>query len=73
MSFKPEVRTSLSEPFAGNALRFATEQEALDYVLDLACRWTAVVETRVIETEEPVNYYWDPGYGARPLKEDQNG
>jgi hypothetical protein len=57
MSYEPQVNTA-SDPdgvYTGNALRFATEQEAKDYVFDLAMRWTAVRDTRVIVSEDPVN------------------
>ena len=57
-SFKPEVNTA-GDPegvFTGNALRFATEQEAERWVLDLAMRWTAVADTRVVESDDPINY-----------------
>lgn len=76
MSFKPEVRTTNIESWAGNALRFATREEAEKYAWDLANRWTAVYETRVIEVSDPVNYRWEPGFGARPIippREDHNG
>jgi len=56
MSFKPEVIADSSGKWCGNALCFATEQEALDNVADLASRWFAVRETRVVESDEPVNY-----------------
>lgn len=56
MSYKPEVKTAGGSAWAGNALRFATEDEAQAYVLDLAMRWTAVCDTRVIESDDPVNY-----------------
>jgi hypothetical protein len=55
-SFKPEVIADSSGTWAGNALRFATKAEAETYVSDLAMRWTLVTETRVIESEDPVNY-----------------
>lgn len=56
MSFKPEVKTAGNCNWAGNALRFATEAEANRYVHDLAMRWTAVADVRVIPSEDPVNY-----------------
>jgi len=55
-SFKPEVRADNTGTWAGNALRFATKAEAERYVADLAMRWTLVYDTRVVETEDPVNY-----------------
>jgi hypothetical protein len=57
MSWKPEVQTAGDgEAWTGNALRFATEAEANSYVVDLACRWTAVADVRVVECKDPVNY-----------------
>lgn len=62
MSYKPEVRTSATDPkFYGNALRFATREEALANVLDLERRWMLVIETRVVESTDPVNYAWVDG------------
>ena len=49
MSYKPEVMVAGETKWCGNALRFATEKEAQDYVFDLAMRWTAVGDTRVVE------------------------
>ena len=55
MSFKPEVQTAGGKgDWAGNGLRFATEAEAQQYVLDLMRRWTAVSDTRVVPSEEDV-------------------
>lgn len=62
MSFKPEVRTSITDPkFYGNTLAFATYEEAQANVLDLQQRWFLVVETRVVESDQPVNYVWANG------------
>jgi hypothetical protein len=58
-SYKPEVVADCSGKWCGNACRFATEAEALAYVTDLAMRWTAVSETRVVESPDPVNYAWN--------------
>jgi hypothetical protein len=55
-SFAPEVLVVGSNKWTGNALRFATEQEATKWVIDLSWRWTAVTDTRVVESEDPVNY-----------------
>jgi len=70
MSFKPEVQTSEGGKFAGNALRFATKEEAEHYVLDLMMRWTMVRDTRVIEVDDPVNYRWDEAKGAVSLRDE---
>jgi hypothetical protein len=56
MSWKPEVQTDDTGRWYSNSLRFATEQEAKDQVLDLYTRWLAVRETRVVESDDPVNY-----------------
>jgi hypothetical protein len=66
-SFKPEVVADSTGKFCGNALRFATRQEAEDYVDDLALRWTAVSQTRVIESDDEVNYEFAGGR-ARSLE-----
>lgn len=61
MSFAPEVRTGRDPKFYGNALRFATREEAEQNVRDLESRWMLVVETRVVESTDPVNYRWING------------
>jgi hypothetical protein len=57
VSFKPEVQVFGSDNWVGNSLRFATREEADRYVVDLAMRWTAVRDVRVIEVDEPVTHY----------------
>jgi hypothetical protein len=61
MSFKPEVQTDDTGKWYGNALRFATREEAEAQVADLMMRWTAVRETRVVESTDPVNYRYVDG------------
>ena len=61
MSFKPEVIADSSGKWCGNALRFATREEAEANVRDLMMRWFAVRETRVIECDDPVNYRYVDG------------
>lgn len=56
MSFAPMVRTTENGPFAGNALRFATREEAQLWLDDLMCRWFMVRDVRVDESTDPVNY-----------------
>jgi hypothetical protein len=68
MSFKPEVIADSSGEWCGNALRFATKEEAERYVDDLMRRWTAVRQTRVVESTDPVTYEWSEA-GARPVRE----
>jgi len=58
MSWKPEVIADSSGKWTGNALRFETELEARAYVNDLERRWFAVRRTRVVESQDPVNYRW---------------
>jgi hypothetical protein len=67
MSWKPEVIADNSGKWTGNALRFATPEEAELYVADLMYRWTAVRETCVVESDDPVSYTWD-GERAVPIK-----
>lgn len=61
MSFKPEFIADASGKFYGNALRFATYEEALDNARALANRWLAVTDFRAVESDEPVNYAWVNG------------
>jgi hypothetical protein len=60
-SFKPEVIADNSGKWCGNALRFATRQEAEANVQDLMMRWFAVRDTRVVESGDPVNYLYVDG------------
>ena len=55
-SFAPQVIADNSGKFCGNALRFATREEAEASVRDLMNRWMLVTDTRVVETDDPVNY-----------------
>jgi hypothetical protein len=54
-SYKAEVSTDGSGEFYSNGLRFATEQEAEDYVFNLLMRWTSVRDTRVVASDDPVS------------------
>jgi hypothetical protein len=56
MSFKPMVRVTGEQKFVGNALRFATREEAESNANDLMMRWLLVEETAVEESSDPVNY-----------------
>lgn len=68
MSWKPEVMTAGDRgKWSANACRFETAEEAQEYVLDLSMRWTSVMDTRVVESTDPVNYTWEPRYGARAI------
>lgn len=59
MSFKPMVY--VQGEWAGNALRFETNQEAYDNARDLMGRWLLVENFRVDESDDPVNYRWVDG------------
>jgi hypothetical protein len=61
MSFKPEVFADASGKWYGNALCFASCEEAEANVQDLMMRWLAVRETRVVESDDPVNYRYING------------
>jgi hypothetical protein len=61
MSWAPEVIADSSGQWVGNALRFATREEAEQNVQDLFFRWTVVREMRVVESEEPVTHAWVDG------------
>lgn len=65
ISYEPQVIAERNGKWVGNATRFATREEAQNYVEDLAARWTLVRETRVIESEDSVTYRWDGR--ARPI------
>lgn len=58
MSWKPEVIADSSGEWTGNGLRFETKEEATANVRDLYSRWTLVSDTRVVESDDPVNYRW---------------
>ena len=61
VSWTPEVIADRSGKWAGNGLRFATKQEALDNVRDLSYRWFAVRETRVVESIKPATHTYIGG------------
>src|SRR5262245_49326513 len=67
-SYAPEVIADSSGKWTGNGLRFATRDEAMANVTDLMFRWTAVREIRVVESDDPVNYRWDPYQGLVRLE-----
>jgi hypothetical protein len=57
-SFAPQVKTGAASEWAGNALRFATREEAEANVANLMQRWMLVTDTRVVESDDPPNYRW---------------
>lgn len=54
-SFKVGVKTAGDTNWAYNGLRFASSEAANDYGFDLSCRWTAVTEYEVQESDEEPN------------------
>jgi hypothetical protein len=60
MSWRPEVIADTSK-WTPNGLRFATKEEAEANIANHSSRWFAVRETRVVESEDPVNYAWRGG------------
>lgn len=61
MSWKPEVQTDSTGNWYGNALRFATKEEAEAQVRDLSMRWFSVKETRAVESTDPVTHKYVDG------------
>jgi hypothetical protein len=59
MSYRPMVK--VHGEWAGNALRFATREEADASALHLFQRWTLCQDYRADESDEPVNYAWKDG------------
>lgn len=60
-SFKPEVTIEKNGKWCGNALRFATREEAEAQVRDLSYRWMGMEDWRVVESDDPVNYAYVDG------------
>ena len=57
LSYASLIMTKSDDQWVGNNLRFETEAEARDNVLDLAARWTEILATRVVPSNDnPVNY-----------------
>lgn len=69
-SWAPEVIADGSGRWCGNALRFATQEEAEANVRDLSWRWALVRETRVVESVDEVNYMWSVEQGLVPCKKE---
>ena len=59
MSFRPMFL--VGGAWCGNALRFATREEAEANAADVFRRWTSPTEYRVEESTDPVNYRWTDG------------
>ncbi len=56
MSYQAMVKVTGELGYTANGLRFATRAEAEAYAADLYSRWTAVQQTRVDKSADPINY-----------------
>jgi hypothetical protein len=56
VSWAPEVVADSSGKWCGNALRFATQDEALASARDLMARWYLVTDCRAVPSADPVTY-----------------
>lgn len=56
MSWKPEVFIKSENKWCDNALVFATKEEAEQNASDLLMRWFVPIDSRAVESNEPVNY-----------------
>jgi len=65
MGFKLGVKTEGDTNWVSNALCFATEKEAEEYGKDLFSRWMAMKETKVLPSDEPINYQFVDGKSKR--------
>jgi hypothetical protein len=66
MSYKIMFEFS-GQPDAGNAQRFATENEARESALNRFMRWTMPTGFHIEESEDSVNYAWVAGIGDKAL------
>lgn len=71
MSYAPEVL--VDGKWAGNALRFATEEEADRWAHDLLLRWFVPVDARAVPSNDPVNYELQPDGSAKAVDEVRGG
>lgn len=55
--YKIEVIADSSGQWAGNAMRYATQEEAEAAARDLASRWVLVLEWRVVECDRWAEQY----------------
>jgi hypothetical protein len=60
-SWCAEVIADNSGEWSRNPLRFATEQEAIDYATDLSWRWTSVRKYRATPTTDAVSHRYTNG------------
>lgn len=63
-----KIREGLRDPdWLGNALVFATHDQARSYAQDLFRRWSAVTDVRVVESTVAPTHRWDETEGAVQL------
>ena len=58
MSYTTAVQANSTGEWRGAAASFATEVEAIAYIFSLAPRGTSLLDIRVVESGDPVNYRW---------------
>jgi hypothetical protein len=56
-SWKPEVK--VEGKWAGNGLRFATQEEAIGSAMLTRMRWWMVEDVRATESLDPINYRFE--------------
>lgn len=59
VSWKADVIADSTGKWCGNMLRFATKLEAETYVNALEERWSSVISTRVVESNQAVSHKID--------------
>lgn len=59
MSWKPEIQTINDDKWYGNALRFATKEEAEYSAKGVYSRWLLARAWRAVESNDPVNHKID--------------
>lgn len=69
MSFKPQVKTGSDPTYYGNALAFATREEAEANARDLMDRWLLVTDYRAVESTDPVTHTYIDGVLGHAPKE----
>ena len=67
MAFKYEIQTIGDPKFYGNAVVFATDDEAHQAGRAKVRAWTMAEQYRVVETNETPNYQWVDGSGLVAL------
>ena len=58
MSYTTEFQVNSTGEWRGGAVCFATEEEAIAYIDSRDLRGTSLLDIRVVESGDPVNYSW---------------